>query len=71
MFCDITDLAFPNYSFTQEVEPDFTDDIEHYKMFLFLIFSEKKKIQNCSKHYFPTLILVSNTANGTEWTTVK
>lgn len=42
MFCDITDLAFPNYSFTQEVQPDFTDDIHHYKMFLILIFSAKK-----------------------------
>lgn len=43
MFCDITDLAFPNYSCMQEVEPDFTDAIQHHKMFYSSDFQEKKK----------------------------
>lgn len=33
MFCVITDLAFPNSSCMQEVQPDFTDAIHHHKMF--------------------------------------
>lgn len=43
MFCDITDLAFPNYICMQEVLPDFTDAIQHHKMFYSSDFKETKK----------------------------
>lgn len=43
MFCDITDLAFPNYICMQEVLPDFTDAIQHHKMFYSSNFKETKK----------------------------
>lgn len=43
MFCDITDLAFPNYSCMQEVLPDFTDAIQHHEMLYSSDFKETKK----------------------------
>lgn len=43
MFCDITDLAFPNYICMQEVLPDFTDAIQHHKVFYSSDFKETKK----------------------------
>lgn len=46
MFCDITDLVFPNYSSMQEVQTGFTDAINHHKMFYSSDFQEKKKEQD-------------------------
>lgn len=43
MFCDVTDLAFPNYICMQEVLPDFTDAIQHHKMSYSSDFKETKK----------------------------
>lgn len=69
MFCDITDLAFPNYICMQEVLPDFTDAIQHHKMFYSSDFKETKKKKrknehhNWFKHYFSTMTLASDTTN--------
>lgn len=43
MFCDIKDLAFPNYSCMQKVLPDFTDAIQHHEMLYSSDFKETKK----------------------------
>lgn len=43
MFCDITDLAFPNYNCMQEVLPDFPDAIQHHETFYSSDFKETKK----------------------------
>lgn len=56
MFCVITDLAFPNSSCTQEVQPDFTDAIQHQKMFYSSDFQGGKKKKG-RKPLRPTTVL--------------
>lgn len=56
MFCDITDLAFPNCSCMQEVQPDFTDAIQHHKLFDSSDFQEKKK----EKTRFTTVLSITS-----------
>lgn len=43
MLCDITDLAFPNYSCMKEVLPDFTDATQHPETFYSSDFKGTKK----------------------------